>query len=70
MVDEYLSEDVRLGVSKPMAARQVFLPAGPLDIVSVANLWQEGVRTMGEYSELLTPRAVYLTVNCSNKGPQ
>ncbi len=59
---EYLSDHIGLGVGKPYRGSAVFLPIGPHDIVSVTNLWSEGVPTVNEYSQLLTPQAVYLQV--------
>jgi len=66
---EYLSEHIGLGVGKPYRGSAVVLPAGPLDIVSVANLWQEGIPTVNEYSQLLTPQTVYLQVELFKQKP-
>jgi hypothetical protein len=57
---KYLSEHIGLDVGKPYRGSAVLLPIGEPDFVSVANLWREGIPTANEYSQLLTPQAVYL----------
>jgi hypothetical protein len=59
---KYLSEHIGLDVGKPYRGSAVLLPIGEPDIVSVANLWREGIPTVNEYSQLLTPQFVYLQV--------
>jgi hypothetical protein len=66
---EYLSDHIGLGVGKPYRGSAVFLPRGPHDIVSVANLWSEGIPTVNEYSQLLTPQSVYLQVELFKQPP-
>jgi hypothetical protein len=66
---EYLFDRIGLGVGKPYRGSAVFLPSGPHDIVSVANLWSEGVPTVNEYSQLLTPQFVYLQVELFKQQP-
>src|SRR5712664_401522 len=66
---EYLSDHIGLGVGKPYRGSAVFLPSGPHDIVSVTNLWSEGVPTLNEYSQLLTPQFVYLQVELFKQQP-
>jgi hypothetical protein len=66
---EYLFDHIGLGVGKPFRGSAVFLPSGPHDIVSVANLWSEGVPTLNEYSQLLTPQFVYLQVELFKHEP-
>jgi hypothetical protein len=66
---EYLLDHIGLGVGKPFRGSAVFLPAGPHDIVSVTNLWSEGVPTVNEYSQLLTPQFVYLQVELFKQKP-
>jgi hypothetical protein len=66
---EYLSDHIGLGVGKPYRGSAVFLPSGPHDIVSVTNLWSEGVPTVNEYSQLLTPQFVYLQVELFKQQP-
>jgi hypothetical protein len=66
---DYLFDHIGLGVGKPYRGSAVFLPAGPHDIVSVANLWSEGVPTVNEYSQLLTPQSVYLQVELFKQTP-
>src|SRR5216683_3977587 len=66
---EYLSDHIGLGVGKPYRGSAVFLPSGPHDIVSVTNLWSEGVPTLNEYSQLLTPQFVYLQVELFKHEP-
>jgi hypothetical protein len=67
---QYLSDHIGLGIGKPYRGSAVFLPSGPLDIVSVANLWNEGIPTVNEYSQLLTPQAVFLKVELFKQGPE
>jgi hypothetical protein len=59
---EYLSDRIGLDVGKPYRGSALVLPSGALDFVSVANLWQGGVPTVNEYSQLTTPLAFYLQV--------
>jgi len=66
---EFLSDHIGLGVGKPYRGSAVFLPNGPHDIVSVTNLWSEGVPTLNEYSQLLTPQFVYLQVELFKHEP-
>src|SRR5258708_2210576 len=60
---EYLSDHIGLGVGKPYRGLATFLvPFGAYEIVSIANLWQKGIPTVNEYSQLITPQAFYLQV--------
>jgi hypothetical protein len=58
----YLSDHIGLDVDKPYRGSALLLPGSPLDYVSLANLWQEGIPTVNEYSQLVTPQAFYLAV--------
>jgi hypothetical protein len=67
---EYLSDHIGLDVGKPYRGSAVFLPFDAHDIVSVANLWSEGIPTVDEYSQLVTPQAFYLQAELFRLGTQ
>jgi hypothetical protein len=65
---EYLLAHIGLGVGKPYRGSATFVPFGAYEIVSIANLWQKGIPTVNEYSQLVTPQAFYLQVELFKQG--
>ncbi len=67
---EYLSDHIGLGVGKPYRGSAIVVLGGPFDLISVENLWSEGIPTVNEYSQLLTPQFVYLQVELFKWRPE
>jgi len=66
---EYLSKHIGLGVGKPYRGSAIVILGGPFNLVSVENLWSEGIPTVNEYSQLVTPQANYLSVALFKQSP-
>jgi hypothetical protein len=66
---EYLSDHIGLGAGKPYRGSAIVVPGGAFNVASVANLWSEGIPTVSEYSQLVTPQANYLNVELFKQSP-
>jgi hypothetical protein len=66
---EYLSNHIGLGVGKPYRGSAIVVPGGPFNLVSIENLWSEGIPTVNEYSQLVTPQANFLSVELFKQRP-
>jgi hypothetical protein len=56
----YLSANIGLSVGKPFRGSATLWTNSYPDRFSMANLWRHGIPTANEYSQLVTPQALYL----------
>jgi hypothetical protein len=64
---DFLSTQIGLRVGKPFRGSAMFSAPDYFDILSISNLWQHGIPTANEYSQLITPQIFYLNSSLFKK---
>jgi hypothetical protein len=57
---QFFADRIGLGVGRPFRGSVTFLNVGEQDSLSMTNLWMRSIPTLNEYSQLVTPQALYL----------
>src|SRR5262249_37575088 len=61
------STQIGLRVGEPFRGSATFSATDYFDILSISNLWQHGIPTANEYSQLITPQIFYLNFSLFKK---
>jgi len=64
---DFLSTQIRLRVGEPFRGSATFWATDYFDVLSISNLWQHGIPTANEYSQLMTPQIFYLNFSLFKK---